>query len=179
MKMTKLATALALVIGVASGSAMADEGGYVVADLGPSSYGFGNSPIGFDIGGGYNFLQLLDDQMTIGAEGTYADFGSSTVTNIFGTVSVKTTGVMADGVVYWKIPHATGLEVYGKVGFMHASISTPSFGGTVSTTNNNTFFGVGVKYSFDKNWAVRAQYADYGSTVSGLTAITVGGMYSF
>ncbi len=191
MKVTaKLAAAVLLA--AASGTALAAEGAFVSADVGPASYSAGgSSPIAVRVGGGYNFVEIPNANLTIGAEGAVADFGSATGGIFNTTFSYKTQGVMANGRVTWEIPNAKGLGIFGKVGVIYArtdsTVFIPGFGfisGTSSTSN--LFFGAGVKYDFTKNWGVHAQYEDFGGSISAangatsnLTLFSAGATYSF
>lgn len=170
-----------LLMGMAS-SAMAETGAYVAADVGPASYGYGSSsPIAVRVGGGYNFMKLLDDQLTVGAEGNLENFGS--VSYLFTTV--KTTGLMVAGVATYKIPGVDRLSAFGKVGMMHASTDYTAPGISVTYTSNNPFIGIGARYDFNDQLAVRAQYEDFGNAVSvgvsssSLSQISAGVIYSF
>jgi len=163
-------------------SAMAATGAYVSADAGPASYGYGSSnPIAIRLGGGYNFLKLMDNQLTIGAEGNLENFGSSSL----GNTTVKTTGLIAAGVATYKIPGVERLSAFGKVGMMHASTDYSAPGISVTSTSNNPFIGIGAKYDLNDQIAVRAQYEDFGNAVSipgassSLSELSAGVTYSF
>lgn len=197
---TKLA--VALLLGVVSNAALANDvqRPYAFATLGQASYdGASNSPIAIRIGGGYNFTEVKG--LTIGVEGAYADFGTakSSVAIPFSTtsVSVKTTGLMANGIVSYALPTIKGLSIIGKLGVLRASSSgnatttTTLFGTTTTTTSfsgtsTGTFFGFGVKYDITRDLEVRATYEDYGSassnsngTSSNLSLISAGVAFKF
>jgi opacity protein-like surface antigen len=163
-------------------SAMAATGAYVAADVGPASYGYGSSnPVSIRLGGGYNFMKLMNDQLTIGAEANLENFGSSSYLN----TTVKTTGLMVAGVATYKLPGVDRLSAFGKVGMMHASTDYTQPGISVTSTSNNPFIGIGAKYDINDQVAVRAQYEDFGNAVSvqgassSLTELSAGVIYSF
>jgi opacity protein-like surface antigen len=171
-----------LLMSMVSGAALAATGAYITGDVGPASYGYGSSsPIAVRFGGGYNFLNLMDNQLTIGAEGGYANFGSSSNLN----TTVKTTALMGAGIASYKIPNVQGLSAFGKVGVIRATTDFTSAGGSVSSTKNGLFIGIGAKYVINAKLAVRAQYEHYGNIVSAagatssLSALTGGVIYSF
>ncbi len=183
--------AVALLLAGASGVASADEGAFVFGDIGPASYSSGSSPIAVRVGGGYNFLDIKDTGLTIGAEGALADFGSTSGGFLNTGFSYHTQGLMANGLVTWQIPHVQGLGIFGKVGVLYAqtksTVFLPGFGFVSGTnTSSGVFIGAGVKYDFTKNWGVHAQYEDFGSPVSAangtsssLTMFSAGVTYSF
>lgn len=190
---TKLA--VALLLGVVSNAALANDvqRPYAFATLGQASYdGASNSPIAIRIGGGYNFTEVKG--LTIGVEGAYADFGKATSSTPTYTYSVKTTGLMANGVVSYALPTVKGLSILGKLGVLRASSSgsavTTILGTTIATsfsgTSTGTFFGFGVKYDITRDLEVRATYEDYGSasngsngTSSNLSLISAGVAFKF
>lgn len=192
MKMRKLAPAFALALGVVSGGAMAAEkGGFATVDLGLPTFGLGGTqPIAIRAGGGANFVTLVDDTLSIGVEGNLINFGEASATVLGQSVKVKTWGVQVAGVVGWDIPHVKGLGLIGRVGVMRANstvtVSQPGFSTSFGSTSNNTFYGVGVKYSVAKNIDVRAMYEDYGSpaataqgTSYSLTMLSAGAVFRF
>ena len=195
--------AVALFMGVISTAASAAENhAYVFASLGQASYdGPSQSAVALRVGGGYNFVEIKG--VTIGAEGAYVDFGSVSNSYSVGfataTADVKTTGLMANAIATYDIPKVRGLGVFGKLGMLHANSSAtvsvssytlfgttyPGSSASYSATSTGTFFGVGVKYSFNKEMEVRGQYEDFGSAVSvngastGLTMLSACFVYKF
>lgn len=171
-----------LLMNMASGAALAATGAYITGDVGPASYGYGSSsPIAVRFGGGYNFLKMMDSQLTIGAEGGYANFGSSSNLN----TTVKTTALMGAGIATYKIPGVQGLSAFGKVGVIRATTDYTATGVSVSSTTNGLYIGIGAKYDINDKLAVRAQYENYGNAVSAagptssLSALSAGVIYSF
>ncbi len=176
MKMRNLATAFALALGVVSGGAMAAEkGGFVVADLGLPTFGLGGTqPIAIRAGGGFNFVTLVDDTLSIGIEGDLVNFGEASTTIAGQSVKAKTWGVQVGGVVGWDIPHVKGLGVIGRLGMLRANSTVSVAGFSFGSSTNNTFWGAGVKYTVVKNLDVRVMYEDFGSPASTAN----GGSYS-
>ncbi len=167
----KLSTAV--LFGLASTMACAAQGvestggAFVTGGLGLSSYGAGgNQPFAIRVGGGYNFIKVLDGTLTIGAEGSIADFGKATWNTWFNSFSLHTRGLMVGGVVTWDVPHVEGLGVVGRVGFMNASTTYTVNGFSYSGSTTNPYFGAGAQYAFSKQLAVRAMYEDFGSAVT-------------
>lgn len=199
----KVKLVAALVMGVVSCAAAAEENrAYVFASIGQSSYdGPSQSAVSLRVGGGYNIVEIKG--VTIGAEGAYVDFGSVSNSYSVGfataTSDVKTTGLMANAIATYDIPKVHGLGVFGKLGMLRASSSAtvsvssytlfgttyPGYSTSYSATSTGTFFGVGVKYAFNKDMEVRGQYEDFGSAVSvngassGLTMLSACIVYKF
>jgi opacity protein-like surface antigen len=176
--MTKLF--VILLTSVVSGAAVAATGAYVAGDVGQTSYGFGSSnPVMVRVNGGYDFLELLDNQLTIGAEGGYTSFGSTNTP----TATAKTTALTAAAVATYKIPKVEGLSAFAKLGVIRADTNSSVSGSQITT---GIFPGIGVMYDLNKNFAVRAEYEDYGNvqTVNSgvnysLTTISAGVVYRF
>lgn len=176
---------VAVLLLASSASAMAaGVGGFAFADLGQSSYSGAQNPVAVRLGGGYNFTEIKNAGVTIGAEGAFALFGKSSYSLIGQTYTTKTNGLMANAVVDWQIPHVRGLSVVGKLGVLHAMtsasfVSVNPFTGqasgiSTSGTSNGLFFGAGVRYDFNDHLGVRAMYEDFGSAVTGTTGATYG-----
>ncbi len=176
---------VAVLLLACSGSAMAvGVGGFAFADLGQSSYSGGQNPVAVRLGGGYNFTEIKNAGVTIGAEGAFAFFGKSSYAIPYSTITTRTNGLMANAVVDWQIPHVRGLSVVGKVGVLHAMTSASivsvnpftgaASGFSTSGTSNGLFYGAGVRYDFNDHLAVRGMYEDFGSSVTGTTGATTG-----
>ncbi len=179
MKIKKLVTAAALAMGLVSGSAMADKGGFVYADLGQVSYGYiFGSAIAERVGGGANFVDFLNGTLSVGAEGALANFGTSNGFALLGQESVRAWAVMAGGRVTWKIPHVEGLGIFGRLGIIRATSTFQDFQGfRHKSTNNDIYKAIGVQYAFNKMWSIHATYEDLGSVVgSGIPAVGTFGM---
>jgi opacity protein-like surface antigen len=163
------------IMSMASSAALAETGAYVAGDLGQTSYGYGSSnPVMVRASVGYDFLEILDNQLTIGAEAGIASFGSSSTP----AVSVKTTGLMAAGVATYKIPKVEGLSAFAKVGAIRTNTNSSVSGGQNSS---GIYEGIGVMYDIARNVAVRAEYDDYGNVQTvrpgfnyGLTTVSAG-----
>ncbi len=183
MKLTRWAAAFALAMGAVSGSAMAvEQGGFFAADLGMPSYGIGGSqPTAIRIGGGANFVTLLDGTMTIGVEGDYINFGEAKYTFFNQVTKLKTTGIMVAGLVNWDIPHVKGLGVVGRVGFLrsnstYTSVNTlnPAAGISYSSTSTGLYYGAGVRYTINRSLDVRAMYEQFGSPAGAPNGVSYG-----
>ena len=178
--LTKLV--LALLMGFASSVALADNGAFASVDVGPAAYGYGYStPIGIRIGGGYNFIELLDKDLSIGAEAAYVNFGSAS----WFANSLKTQGVTLNALATYKIPHVPNLAAFAKVGMIYASTVYNNGLSYTSTTTSVPVVGVGVQYSFNKLVSAHVQYVDYGSAVqtpfwnTNVTMFSGGATFSF
>jgi OmpA-OmpF porin, OOP family len=107
--------------------------------------------------GGYRFNRYL------AAEATYIDWGEVTATVLGGAQPVdvaadqRSYGLAAVGT----IPLGERLELFGKAGFLQTDQDTrrlrpnPS---TVSRDETELHYGLGVKYAFTRNWALRGEW---------------------
>lgn len=113
--------------------------------------------------GGYQFNR------NFAIEAGYIDFGEASAsgpTPPFGTTSVTQEATAFDVVAVGMLPLMDRFSVFGKLGFYRADTDvsvTNTVLGSVSESDSNTdlTFGVGVRYDFTRNLAVRAEWQRY------------------
>ena len=167
MKLAARALSLGILI-VASGSVLGQAGPYLGGALGQSTLkewcdtggstsatlaACEDTDTGWKLLGGYRFNRYL------AAEASYIDWGEVTATVRSGTqtVGVKASqhsyGVAAVGI----LPVGEHLELFGKAGFLLTEQETTATR-TVNRDDTEFHYGVGVKYPFTRNWAVRGEW---------------------
>ena len=194
---------VAMLSAVVATPALADNTGsfYGAVDLGSVSLGnipsqFGNTsfpnPSAFRLAGGFNITPMF------AVEAGYAMIGDSKITTTQGALSVtetfKTSSLQVAGVANYAINDTFG--VFGKLGFANTKIDYTAIPGvntviTAGTTaasgsKTNLTFGLGAQYNINKQFAIRAQYEDFGKVKLGnatndigITMMSVGGVYTF
>lgn len=152
-----------------SAAVRAQEGGfYLGGALGQSKFkdwctgetatirftGCDDSDTSWKLLGGYRFNRY------VAAEASYIDWGEVTAsTNTGVSVAAKqhSYGLAAVGT----LPVGEGFELFGKAGFLMTEQQTrritpnPS---TVERDETEFHYGLGVKYAFTRNWAVRGEW---------------------
>lgn len=107
--------------------------------------------------GGYRFNRYL------AAEATYIDWGEVTATVVGGPQPVdvaatqRSYGLAAVGT----LPLGARFELFGKLGFLQHEVETRRVRPNPNTEERDeteTHYGLGVKYAFTRNWAVRAEW---------------------
>ncbi len=196
---------VALLSAVIATPALADNTGsfYGAVDLGSVSFSnatsqFSNTsfpnPGAFRLAGGYNITPMF------AVEAGYAMIGDSKITSVAGAATVtetlKTSSLQVAGVANYAINDAFG--VFGKLGFANTKVDYTAsvVGGTfvagvvtaASGSKTNLTFGLGGQYNINKQFAIRAQYEDFGKVTVGTGAnagdvgikmVSVGGVYNF
>ena len=103
--------------------------------------------------GGYRFNRYL------AAEATYIDWGEVSATVLGGAQPVdvaanqRSYGLGAVG----SLPLGQRLELFGKAGFLHTEQETKSTR-TVNRDETELHYGLGAKYAFTRNWALRGEW---------------------
>lgn len=173
--------------------ALADNTGkfYGAVDLGSVSYSNVNggptgttafpNPGAFRFAAGYNITPMF------AVEAGYAMIGNSIIdSNLGGGLTtqetVKSSSLQVAGVANYAINDTFG--VFGKLGLANSKIDvtwTSSLGktGTVSGSKTALTFGLGGQYNINKQFAIRAQYEDFGKVDVGIKMVSVGGVYNF
>lgn len=181
----KKIVAVALLTTLISAPVFAAEGqAYIYGDYGSATFkdaGQFPSPGMFDLGAGYQF------HPNIAGELGYTIFGDSKID--FGggdTVTIKTSSLHA--AIVGIAPINNELSLFGKLGFA-SNKGDMSVTGAVTTTkpsfsNTDGYFGLGVRYSFDKQVSMHVQYQNFGKLDSdanppAATAISIGASYNF
>jgi OOP family OmpA-OmpF porin len=167
VKLAARALSLGILI-VASGSVLAQAGPYLGGALGQSTLkewcdtggstsatlaACEDTDTGWKLLGGYRFNRYL------AAEASYIDWGEVTATVRSGT---QTVGVKASQHSYGlaavgTLPMGERFEVFGKAGFLLTEQETTATR-TVNRDDTEFHYGLGVKYPFTRNWAVRGEW---------------------
>jgi OmpA-OmpF porin, OOP family len=167
----------------------ADTGWYVVGSIGQTKFNdvnsiappinFDDSDTGFKLGGGYMFNKF------VGVEGAYVDLGKATVkgpAGFSGDFKASGISVVALGVY----PINPQWSVHGRLGFIDATVKIEGPGGSTSSTDVKTTFGVGGAFHLNKEWSVHLDYDIYSSLgdnsktgESDVNMISLGVMYKF
>ncbi len=162
--MNRAARALsAAILLLASGGVLAQAGPYLGGALGQSKFkewcDTGGSPVtlascedtdtSWRVLGGYRFNRY------VGVEATYVDWGEVTASTNTARVSAKQNsyGLAAVGTM----PLGERFELFGKAGFLNTEQETTSTR-TVTRDETELHYGLGVKYAFTRNWALRGEW---------------------
>ncbi len=191
---------VALLSAVIATPALADNTGkfYGAVDLGSVSFSNATggptgttafpNPGAFRFAAGYNITPMF------AVEAGYAMIGSSTIDSVgIGQETVKSSSLSVAGVANYAINDTFG--VFGKLGFANSKVDytcTANAGfvcGTAAASGSKTAltFGLGGQYNINKQFAIRAQYEDFGKVKVGngagadvgLKMVSVGGVYNF
>lgn len=157
--MKKIIAVAALSAALSTSAFAAGNNFYATADLSSASYtnvGQFKSPGKFGIGAGYQFTP------NVAAEVGYHMFGDSTLTQgaLSQTIKVSSLTVAAVG----SYPINNQFAAIGKLGVaMNKLDYTGNFaGGTGNDSKNSLYFAVGGQYNINQQFAVRAQYENFG-----------------
>jgi OmpA-OmpF porin, OOP family len=153
----------AAILLLASGGVLAQAGPYLGGALGQSKFkewcDTGGSPVtlascedtdtSWRVLGGYRFNRY------VGVEATYVDWGEVTASTNTARVSAKQNsyGLAAVGT----LPLGERFELFGKAGFLNTEQETTSTR-TVTRDETELHYGLGVKYAFTRNWALRGEW---------------------
>lgn len=128
----------------------------------------------YRVAGGYQLTPMW------GAEASYAEYGSSNIGTGFGTTGTwRANGFQVSGTGTFPIGNA--FSIIGKLGVATTDfkVSASGLGASVGMNETTTkfAFGVGAKYDFTDNIAIRAQYEDLGTVgnaaTTGTTKLTI------
>jgi len=175
MKRTPLIVAVgALAVGTAFPAWSQDRGVYLGASIGQVEHkqGCEGVPVSCDqkdtswrLFGGYQFNRY------IAVEAGYADLGESKASGVLSGVNVNATAEVTawDVAAVGSFPIIDNLFAYGRAGIYYAETEVRATGtlGSFSATsgdkdtNTGLVLGVGLKYEFLRNFAVRAEYQRY------------------
>lgn len=173
MNLAARALSAAIVL-LASGEALAQAGPYLGAALGQSQF-----KEWCDTGGSTTAtLPACDDKETswkilagyrfnryIAAEATYIDWGEVSATGRI-TATGQTVLVAASQTSYGlaavgTLPLGERFEVFGKLGFLQHDVETRRVSPNPNTEGRDEtefHYGLGVKYAFTRNWALRGEW---------------------
>lgn len=167
--MSKATKGLAI-LGLASAMAFAgpalaqDTGFYAGVSFGQSSADIDCSGLttcddkdtAWKILGGYRFNRNL------AVEFGYTDLGEGSGSDAVNSATIESTAF--EVVAVGSFPIANNFSIYGKAGFFRgdteANVTGPG-GGSVSESNTDLTYGVGVQYDFNKNLGVRGEWQRY------------------
>lgn len=107
----------------------------------------------FKIFGGYQFNTYF------GVEVGYTDLGKATITDAGGVTKFEVAGFEVVGV--GTLPINQQFAVYGKLGFFRWDLDASAPGISIGETGTDLTYGIGVRYYFTKNLAVRAEWQRY------------------
>jgi OOP family OmpA-OmpF porin len=109
----------------------------------------------------------------------YANLGQANARGSLGTASVEATAF--DLVAVGMLPVANRLAAYGKLGMYRGEIEARnSLGASASDDGTEMTFGVGVRYDFTRNLAVRAEWQRYQDFSDlDITVMSIGVLLSF
>lgn len=189
--MKKIIAIAALTIACSTSALAAGNNGFVFADLGSASFSNATTsnitfpnPGSFGIGAGYQF------NPNIAAELGYTAFGDSSVfvVNTGVTATLKTKSLHA--AVVGTYPINQQLSAVGKLGFSSNKVdATNTNGFTYNSSKTSLYFAVGGQYNINQQFAVRAQYENFGKFNTNTAtmfnkdmsaaAFSIGGVYNF
>lgn len=190
--MNLAARALSLgILVVASGGDLAQAGPYVGGALGQSKFkewcdtggsttatlaSCEDTGTSWKLLGGYRFNRYLS------AEATYIDWGEVTATVVAGTQRAQVAATQKSyglaGVA--SLPLGERFEVFGKLGFLQHDVETRRVSpnpNTMERDETEAHYGLGMKYAFTKNWAVRGEWETTDKLKVEL--LSIGGEYRF
>lgn len=138
--------------GIHIGQASAKDGCEGAGALGVSC---DDEDTAFKILGGYQFNK------NFAVELGYTDFGEVSGGGAVGNFSTEATAF--ELVAVGMMPLADRFSVYGKIGMYRADVDASGTGifGSVSESNTDLTFAVGVRYDFTRNLGVRAEWQKY------------------
>jgi OmpA-OmpF porin, OOP family len=193
--MTRKVKAGLAVLGFASAMALAtpalaqDTGFYAGLSIGQSAVddactGIGGPGVSCDdkdtawrILGGYQFNR------NFAVEVGYSDLGEVSASGPGGSASIESTAI--EVVAVGMLPIADRFSLYGKIGMYRGETDATAPGVSVSESNTDLTFGVGVRYDITKNLGVRAEWQRYGDIggdsigEADVDVISVGAIWKF
>lgn len=190
--MKKIFAAVLLSFAIASPAIAGDTPFYAGVSLGSTSLP-STSTTALGIFVGYKFdksdTPFMGDVGTLAVEGQYTTLGSDNVNAGFpgnsftATDNYYTLGV--DVVAMFPIKPVKNLSVFGKLGFNNVNansscIGTGVYAGTTcsysASSGINLGIGAGAQYEINRDFAVRAGYQSYSSSIS---TVYAAGIYNF
>lgn len=144
----------------------------------PAGVSCDNSDVGWKVFGGFQFNR------NFAAELAYTDLGETKASDAVdsATVRPKAWEVVAVGMY----PFPEGFTLYGKLGMYRGETKVNStFGFSETDSNNDVTFGIGGRYDFNRNLAVRVEwqrYTDVGGDdigTSDIDLVSVGVIWRF
>lgn len=184
MKLKTVLTAAALCVVAATASAhqgpsagpRMDQGPYVLVDVGHSQQSGMTSAVDEKTSTGVTFGVQLD--RTWAVESSLKSFGSRVVASDGTTGRWDAVSVAAVA----RTPLTRDLDLLGKVGVSHSSISARVSGLDAGVSGTGFVVGAALDYKLDRNWTLRAAYEvmpDFAGTNEPLHNVSVGMKYRF
>ncbi len=133
-----------------------DTGFYVGAGAGQSyvdERGYDDEDTAFSVFGGYQFNRWF------GLEAGYADFGKLEPDAAGATLEANSVYLTAVGT----LPFTEKFSGYAKAGFQRWDLDTaiPGLSGTRDDSGTDPTYGIGLQYSFNDAFALRAEYSRF------------------
>jgi opacity protein-like surface antigen len=182
--MKKLALSLFAAAATLSTGAMAQTPFYVSGDVGQGHVSAdwctglascSNNGTAFKITGGYKFGQGF------AAELGYIDFGKADASDVGGSAHLQASGFTLGGA--YELPFATGWNGVARLGVASLETKVSGTGGSVSETNTEAYYGLGVNYAINKNVKIQGgidwSHGELQGATTVVRAITVGARYDF
>ena len=173
--MKKIITIAALSAVLSTSAFAAGNNVYITADLSAASYSNATdgqttfkNPGKFGIGAGYNFTQ------NVAAEVGYHSFSQSDIVYTNGTNSAKASSFTVAAVGNY--PINPQFSAIGKLGFASNKMDfTTTVPGLIGSSHSKTalYFAVGGQYNINQQFAVRAQYENFGNMTNSSTVTNV------
>ena len=128
---------------------------------------------GFKIFGGFQFSKHW------GAEVGYLDAGKASVTGPGGSADLSVTAITFAGT--GTLPLNENFSLLGKVGLWmwdtgcNGAICVSG----ASDSDTDLFYGLGVRYNFNRNWAIQAEWEQFETSVDSVTLTSIGVRFTF
>jgi OOP family OmpA-OmpF porin len=129
--------------------------------------------------GGYQFMRYL------AAEAAYTDFGKANASGGGVTADIKSHAWELVAVGSYPIG-TSGFAPYAKLGLYRGETKLSSnVGISAKESNTDLTYGIGVRYDFMRNFAVRAEWQRYGDVGGGnvgksdVDVLNIGALYKF
>ena len=158
--------------------AHAEEGFYVGAGVGltqieddEAGLSFDDSAIGWRVLAGYQFT----DHFAI--EGGYFDSGEAEDSILGFDVDIELTGFTVFGVGI--IPLNDAWELFGKAGYYDGEAEASVLGVSVDDDESGLVLGVGARYNFGNNVAVRGDFDWFDTEADRIWSVGIGIEYTF
>ena len=156
--MKKIIAVAALFTVLSTSAFAAGNNAYVTADLSKASYSNASpfpNPKKFGIGVGYQATP------NVAAEVGYHKFGDSTVTAGAVTQTLKVSSLTVAAVGNYPIN-----DQFSAIGKLGIAMNKLSGTGNYTDSSNSLYFAVGGQYNINQQFAVRAQYENFGDITS-------------
>jgi OOP family OmpA-OmpF porin len=145
-------------------------------DTGGPGFSVDGDDSGFKIYGGFQFTKHW------GAEVGYVDFGKAGIRgSVIGIPFTGDLGITAFTLAgTGTLPLGTNFALLGKVGLAQwEADASVSGAGSASDSGSDMFYGIGARYSFNKNLSVQAEYEVLDMDVDSVTMMSIGLRYKF